>query len=287
MRPTLLNFIPSIAAVIVGPLVLGAPKSVTPTNAQSWTLPSHLTVIDSGPRTYHFSIDYNTANAVGQIVQRQRITGDYTRGLKNNEVEWHNVGIAATSDATDTFSKPENSAFMEGFRYRNDPGATMAPTFFQTFPAAAFMERNLVWDTAMFESFAQNYFEKLRLNLPLHTDAKDQDVQLAGVGTFRNHDIVLEWVGFSSRRGENCALIEYRAFFNPVNINAGVTMKARSDYWGELWVSVATKQIEYATLYEEVTGQLTVPGQNGPQPLNVFRVGTFEPVSVSSGMPQQ
>lgn len=272
-------------SVLSAPLGLWAQTDSTPAKAQPWTLPSHLAVIDRGPRTYHFSIDYNNASPTGEIVQRQRVTGDYTRGLPDNQVEWHNVGVATVASPTGNFPSPEKSAFMEGFRYRNDAAGTMAPTFFQSFPATAFMERNLVWDTVMFESFAQNYFEKLELNVPLHAGAKDEDLHLPDLGTFRNHDIVLEWVGFSQRHGQHCALIIYRAFFNPVNINAGVTLKARSDYWGELWVSVATKQIEFATLYEEVTGQITLPGQTVPQPMSVIRVGTFEPVARDAAKP--
>ena len=59
-----------------------------------------------------------------------------------------------------------------------------------------------------------------------------------------------------------------------------MTMKARSDYWGEIWVSLTTKQIEYATIYENVTGEMKFAGQDKPQNVNVFRRGTFAPASV-------
>ena len=56
----------------------------------------------------------------------------------------------------------------------------------------------------------------------------------------------------------------------------GMKMKARSDYWGEIWVSLSSKQIEHATLQETVIGQLQLPGQSAAQPLHVFRHGVFE-----------
>jgi len=100
------------------------------------------------------------------------------------------------------------------------------------------------------------------------------------VGTFHIRDTVLEWMGRSQRNGRDCALIRYQAFFNPLQINSGgMTLQGRSDYWGEIWVALATRQIEYATLYEEVTGEMKMPGQQPAQVLNVFRIGTFEPVS--------
>ena len=80
---------------------------------------------------------------------------------------------------------------------------------------------------------------------------------MPGVGTFQNHRVVLVWLGDSKRNGQDCALIQYQAFFNPLEINSGpMTLKGRSDYWGEIWVSLATKQIEYATLYENVMGEM-------------------------------
>jgi hypothetical protein len=72
-------------------------------------------------------------------------------------------------------------------------------------------------------------------------------------------------------------LIEYRAFFNPLEIaNGGMTLTGRSHYWGGIWVSLATRQIEYATLYEDVLGELKL-GQDSPRPVSVFRTGIFEP----------
>ena len=65
----------------------------------------------------------------------------------------------------------------------------------------------------------------------------------------------------------------------PVKVaNAGMTLNARSHYWGEIWVSLAGKQIEYATLQEDVLGELTLAGQTAPRTISVFRNGIFEPV---------
>ncbi len=168
---------------------------------------------------------------------------------------------------------------MEGFRYANDPGSTLKPDFFKGFPPAAVFERNLVWDTGMIEIFGQHFFEHLKLNEPYHTPS-NQDVNMPGVGVFRNRDVVLEWIGRSQRNGQDCALINYEAFFNPLEIaNGGMILKGRSDYWGEIWVSLGTKQIEYGTINESVVGEMKLPGQDATQIINVFRVGTFEPVS--------
>jgi hypothetical protein len=270
----------SASALVAGLVLWTAPGLISQSSSssrQAWNLPQGTIVKDSGPRTYRFIVEYNTANTKGEIVFRQRVTGEYTRGLAGGEVMWNNVAQADASGATAQFSAAEKRDFMEGFRYHNDLLSTMKPEFFKGFPPAAVAERNLVWDTGMIEMFGQSYFDHLRLNEPYHSHS-DEGVHLPGVGTFHNRDVVLEWVGSSERNGQECALIKYQAFFNPLEIvNGGMTLTGRSDYWGEIWVSLATKQIEYGTLYESVVGEIKLPGHDTTQMVNIFRNGIFEP----------
>jgi hypothetical protein len=262
--------------------LLAQSTSVPTSTAQTWDLPRGTIVKDAGPRTYRFTVDYDTANRTGDVVHRQRVTGDYTRGLANGEVEWKNVGIAEVDGATVPFPAAQKRDFIEGFHYPVGSPNTMKPDFFKSFPPTAVQERNLIWDTSMMESFGQSFFDQLKLNVPLHISA-NQDVNMPGVGTFHSRDMVLEWVGRSERNGQDCVLIDYRAFFNPVEIaNVGVTIQGRSDFWGEIWVSLATKQIEYATIYEEVSGEMKLLGRDTPQLLSVFRIGTLEPLSAKN-----
>jgi hypothetical protein len=257
--------------------LLAAPALLT----QSWTLPRGTTVRDNGPRTYRFSVEYFTANTQGEIAMRQRLTGEYTRALANGDVVWKNVAQETANGPTAPFGPPEKREFMEGFHYRRnakDAADSMAPDFFKGFPPAAVFERNLVWDTEMIENFGQQHFEALKLNEPYHALSADS-IKMPGVGNFQNRDVELTWVGNSQRNGKDCALIAYSAFFNPLEIaNAGMTLKGRSHYWGQIWVALGTKQIEFATLQEDVLGELKLTGQNAPMTISVFRRGTFDPV---------
>lgn len=245
-------------------------------SSDMWSLPQGLTVKDSGPRTYRFTVVYNTANSKGEIVHRQRLTGDYTRGLAGGDVMWKNVAQAEANGLTDPFGAPQKRDFMEGFHYHNDLASSMKPEFFKGFPPTAVFERNLVWDTGMMEYFGQGFFEYLKLNEPYHSGSSDA-LTMPDVGKFHNRDIALEWIGRSRRNGQDCAVIKYQAFLNPLEIvNGGMNLKARSDYWGEIWVSLATKQIEYGTIYESVMGEMKLTGQDAPQVIDVLRTGTFE-----------
>ena len=169
---------------------------------------------------------------------------------------------------------------MEGFRYHTNPAGasgSLAPDFFKGFPPTAVFERNLVWDTQMIEQYGQSQFEHLKLNQPYHL-VSDQ-MNMPGVGTFRNRDVQLTWMGRSKHSGRDCALIGYSAYFNPLEVtNGAMKLRGRSHYWGQIWVALATRQIEYATLYEDVLGEMSVTGQDRPQVVSVFRSGIFEPV---------
>ncbi len=272
----------TVVILLAGSVIpLPAQSSSPATPVQAWTLPHGTAVKDAGPRTYQFTVDYNMANSKGEITHRVRLTGDYTRGLPAGEVLWKNVTQADVDGPTAPFAAAQKRDFMEGFRYRNDIASTMKPDFFKAFPPTAVFERNLVWDTGMIEMFGQNYFDQLKLNEPYHSASSD-NVNMPDVGVFRNRDIVLTWIGRSMRNGQDCALIRYQAFFNPVEIaNGGMTLQGRSDYWGEIWVSLATRQIEYGTLYEGVVGEMKLAGQDAMQIVNVFRIGTFEPLSAN------
>ncbi len=274
-------FMGAASGLAVQPLLAQSAFAPT-TTLQTWDLPHGTVVKDAGPRTYRFTVDYDTANATGDVVHRQRITGDYTRGLAKGEVEWKNVGEAQADGATAPFPPAQKQDFIEGFHYPAGSPDTLKPDFFKSFPPSSVFERNLIWDTSMIESFGQIFFDKLKLNVPLHIST-NKDVIMPDVGTFHSRDSVLEWVGRSRRNGQDCAVIDYRSFFNPLEIaTGGVTIQGRSDFWGEIWVSLSTKQIEYATIYEEVSGQMKLPGQDTPQPLSVFRFGTLEPLSTKN-----
>jgi hypothetical protein len=253
-----------------------------PTNtpsAHTWNLPQGTVVKDNGPRTYRFTVDYNTANTRGEIVHRERVMGEYTRGLAGGDVVWKNVTHADANGPTAPFAAAQKRDFMEGFHYHNDLGDTLKPEFFKAFPPTAVFERNLVWDTGMIEHYGQDLFEHLKLNQPYHSIG-DDTVNMPDVGIFHNHDVVVEWIGRSQRNGQDCAVIRYQAFFNPLEIvNGGMTLKGRSDYWGEIWVSLATKQIEYGTLYENVMGEMKLAGQDTTQNINLLRTGTLEPIN--------
>ena len=229
------------------------------------------------PRTWRFICDYYNQDLQGHLINRQRFSALYTRGLPGDTVRWSDVTMANASGWSD-FGPPQKQEFMEGFSYPHAETAHMtAPEFFRGFPPAAIQQRNLLWDTHMIEGFAAD-LDRLKPGVPWHVP-DTSEVPLAGAGTFRHHDLQLILTGTSERNGQKCAIIDYLALFNTIEGKTpGMALVGRSDYWGQIHVSLATRQVEYATLYEEVTGQLTLQGQEKPMNISVVREGTFEPL---------
>jgi len=249
-----------------------APK--TPDDALS-RLPA-IELREDGPQSYTFITDYISLDLAGNITGRQRVSGDYTRGLPDNKVRWNNVRVAASGKAEGAFSKGEPQKYMEGFSYESGTPDQFKDSFFAGFPAGAtsMQMKNLVWDITMFETFARGSFDKLKLNEPFELDPST--VPLAGAGEFSNRRPMLTWVGVSKMNGKLCALIQYEVFLNKFKLPAGAQiMNGRSDYWGTIWVSLEDKQIEKETLNESVLMTMPLPGKTKPQLVPVFRQATL------------
>ena len=236
---------------------------------------------EAGPRAYRFAVDYTAADIRGQVTHRQRVEARYTRGLPGGGVVWNDVSVAEANGATAPLGTPQKRAFMEGFRYRQTPTTMtdmLQPDFFAGAPPTAIIERNLVWDVEALELFARTPFELLKPNQP-HRLMSSKTVDMPGIGSFHNRDVQLTWTGRSHRNGVECAVIDYRAYFNPLSIaNGGMTLTGRSHYWGQIWVALASRQLEHATLYEDVLGEMKLPGQD-TQLIDVFRSGVLESVA--------
>ena len=224
---------------------------------------------------YRFVVDYFNFHPNGTFVSKQRIAGDYRRN-DDGTVEWSNVNIATAPALDATFGLGQQQTYMNGFRYRASGDLLFKPEFFKDFPATATQTKNLVWDTFMFETFAQQVAKLTETPYRL----PPSDVPLAGSGTFQNANIELTRAGTFERGGQRLTVVHYEAFFNRLNHNLpGMKLVGRSDYWGDIWVLPATTTVQRATLFEEVVGELRIGSQPNPQIVNVVRRGSFESVA--------
>lgn len=239
---------------------------------------------DRSTQTYTATFDYYTLSLRGEVRTRERVSGTYTRNQADGTGRWSGVSVASASgDAP--FRPASARPFMEGFTYQRRSGAVAltSDAFFPGFPATAVQEKSLVWDTRMFEMFGEESFDRLTPNTSYQFSAENH-IDMGAAGTFTLKDARLSLTGTSMRNGQNCAVVDYQAFFNPLRLELpAMTMNGRSHFWGQIWVSLAERQIEYATLYEDVLGEV-VQAQRPPVPTNVLRIGTME--RIRPGVPR-
>ncbi len=244
-------------------------------------LPPGLTLKEDGPQRYSMVAEYHNKALLGGPLGKMRVSGEYTRGLEGGYVRWDKVEIAETYQEGGDFPAGKAQAYMEGFRYIPSENMVEAAAFgqFPPTPNSTFA-KNLVWDALCFETFAWEFLDKLQLNVPYRAEEVEGEIPLAGQGTFENKEAYVAWTGISRMNGELCALIQFKVMDNPLKMdNEQMDIRGRSHYWGDIWVSLEDKQIEHATLSEDVVMEIKLAGQPNGQYINTTREIVFRKLS--------
>ena len=261
-----------------GPLAQNKPSTIQTVDNYLSHLPTNLTLKEDRPQKYRIICDYLYLDTLGNLTNKERVSGEYVRALPGQKARWNNVKIAQAKGLDDPFPEGTSQKYMEGFTYSLSNREDMLKAeFFPGFPSGEMKTKNLVWDMHMVEEFAWDYFDKLELNRTYAIQSTPQDVALAGAGTFQNRKVELTWTGLSKRNNKICALIQYQAFMNKFNTAVGnIAFQGRSHYWGDIWVSLEDKQVQHATLFEDVLVEFKLSDQANKQIIGGLRKATFE-----------
>jgi hypothetical protein len=225
-------------------------------------LPKDLELDNSTIRNYIMTTDYFDYDLKGNFIRKRRVTGEYTGGLDGDSARWNGVYISEAGELKAPFPEGSKLEYMENFTY-HETEQIIEEDFFEAIPEANMLVKNLIWDVFGFEIFAYSCWDSLKRNEEYHAHNLNSEIELAGEGTFENRDIILTWIGLTELNNEICAIIKYSVMNNPLKIELdNFTMSGRSHYWGEVYVSLTDKQIEYATLSEDVVTDILFKGQS-------------------------
>lgn len=212
----------------------------------------------SQARSYHIITDYYDYDLSGDFRVKTGIVGDLT--CKNDSVQWKDVYSYHSKFLNADFSNDRKVNYMENFKYMQGAEIISADFFMKNLTEADPLVMNLMWDVMGFDVFAYQYWDSLKLN----TEFKAADVNIAmeiAYGTFENRDTRITWLGITEVNNELCAILKYSAMNNPVYLEyENFIMKGRSHYWGEVYVSLSDKQIEYVNLTEDVLMEVKEKG---------------------------
>ena len=211
---------------------------------------------------YRMTAVYTNLNLYGTFTGKIKVTGDYTKGLENGFVIWNNIFISNSNVFSQPFPPGTSQAYMENFRYIPSTKMLDAASF-KNFPATtdAVYARNLVWDMMVIENFARDFTDSLELNKSYRIPQSGGTFNMADIGSYGHNEIQVCWTGISAVNNELCAVIEYRALDNKLELSMdGFKSKGREQYWGTTWVSLKTKTVEAAVMYSGTMQELDIRG---------------------------
>jgi hypothetical protein len=221
---------------------------------------------------YRMTAIYINRDLYGNFTGKTKVVGDYTRGLENGSVSWSNVYISNSDKYSEPFQEGTKQEYMENIKYVPSQEMLDAQAF-KDFPAGleSVFTRNLVWDMMAIEEFAWNHTDSLVLNKIYRIPVMKGEFSMADIGTYSHAEVQLCWTGISGIDDELCAVIEYRALDNKIEISMeSIKTKGTEQYWGTVWVSLKSRLIGRAVMYSGTIQEIKVTGMD-----NKFLVKTI------------
>ena len=242
------------------------------------SLPKELKLDERSPQKYVMTAEYFNKDIYGNLSGKVKITGEYTRGLEDGYVGWKNVFISHSENQSELYQDSTKQEYMENITY-NQSSKLLEESFFESFPDHAdnIYTRNLIWDMMAIEGFAWDYYDLLQLNKTyIVTDFKGS-ADLAEVGSYSHGKVELNWIGISMMNDRLCAIIEYKALDNKLDLQTDFMKSKGSElYWGKTWLSMENKQIEYAEMYSNTILEMEIPGLPDKMLTNTKRILKLE-----------
>ena len=149
----------------------------------------------------------------------------------------------------------------------------LQPSKFKDFPpnTETVYARNLIWDMMGIENFAWDFNDSLKLNKIYRITGPGNEFTMADIGSYSHAEIQLCWTGISEVKGVMCAIIEFRAIDNKIELKMdALKTKGTEQYWGTVWVSLTDKLIEHAEMYGGTIQEIEIAGMD-----NKFLVKTI------------
>lgn len=211
---------------------------------------------------YRMTAVYTNRDLYGKFMNKLQITGDYSRGFEDGHMIWNNVFISNSGSFSDPFPEGVKQEYIENFKYYPDDNMLSAGAFknFPSNPDNVFA-RNLIWDMMTFETFSWMYWDSLKLNEAYVIAQINGEFDMAEIGNYNHNKIILSWRGISEINGELCAVIDFNAIDNLIELTMEqINAKGTEQYWGTTWISLETKNIEKALMYGGVMLETEVKG---------------------------
>jgi hypothetical protein len=223
---------------------------------------------------YRMTAVYTNMDLYGKFTSKTKVTGDYTRGLTGDSTIWNNVYISGSKKADEPFPAGSRQEYMENFRYVPSDKMVLDPQAFKNFPSSPenVFAKNLVWDMYSFEIFAWMFYDSLKLNQYYIIPNIKGQFNMGDIGKYSHNKIVLCWKGVTEQNDGVCAIIDFTAIDNKLEIDMEqVKTRGTEQYWGTVLVSLNTKNIEQGVMYGGTIQEIEVTGMKDKFLLKTIR----------------
>ncbi|MDD4603777.1 MAG: hypothetical protein PHF97_08220 [Bacteroidales bacterium] len=225
--------------------------------------PSEIKARKSGIQLYDVSLKWQNLDALnGNKMNCNAVKATYVVGLENDSVCWKDVNLAQIDDFQQEGHKGTNLPAFDGFTYKVNETNFLKEDFYQIIPLEQRdLAKWLVSDAIQMQGLAWYVFDSLEYNRPfIPTILNNYDVKFKDWVTFTSRYQKLIWSGIAEYDDKVCAIVKFESLYNPVKIeNNQMSVKGRSLYYGEIWISLSDKQVEYASMAEDVIMKLKGP----------------------------
>jgi hypothetical protein len=231
-------------------------------------------------RKYRMTAVYTNRDLYGKFMSKTQVVGDYSRGFEDGHMLWNNVFIANSNSFSDPFPAGFKQEYMENFKYYPTDNMLDADAFkeFPSSPENVFA-RNLIWDMITFETYTWNFNDSLKLNEPFEVVQINGEFDMAEIGKYDHNKIILCWKGISVIDNELCAVIDFNAIDNIIELTMDmINSKGTEQYWGTVWMSMKTKNIEKAFMYSGTMQEMEIKGMKDKLLAKTVRELWVEPI---------
>jgi hypothetical protein len=209
---------------------------------------------------YDVSLKWQNLDALnGNSFNCNVVMANFILDPENNTSSWHEVKLAPISDFRE---EPENTVSLpalDGFEYESFTADFLQEDFFDVItPELRDLAKWLVSDAMQMQGLAVYVMDSLTFGqefIPVLLE--DYDIDFQNWVSFSSRYQKLTWSAITRHNEEVCAVIKFESEYNPVKADApGMSFKGRSLYYGEMWVSLEDRQVEYAIMFEDVIMKL-------------------------------
>jgi len=229
---------------------------------------------------YRMTIDFKRRDLNGKLNVHDIISGKIIQmsqqSVIDNAFQLADVSVTGISEQG---QNKQNIEELEGLNITIQGDNFTNLDFYKGFPSAHVERiRTFIQDKVAFEVYGQMYLDSLKLNIPFYPALfQNQQADFEQSVNFNTQKLNITWLGYSNINGKDCILVYFKSMYSPFLVdNDNMIVNGRSCFWGNIWILPDTRQIEYATMNEDIVSHLKLKGNNFEQQFTTQRELIYE-----------